>query len=63
MRLLWLCNLLPGAIRQAVTGAEGSGLWMDQTLAGLRREEDLELRLLCRGDKPAAGTAARTLSY
>lgn len=63
MRLLWLCNLLPGAIRQAVTGAEGSGLWMDQTLAGLRREEDLELRLLCRGDKPAAGTAARNLSY
>ena len=63
MRLLWLCNLLPGAIRQAVTGAEGSGLWMDQTLAGLRREESLELRLLCRGDKPAAGTAARNLSY
>ena len=63
MRLLWLCNLLPGAIRQAVTGTEGSGLWMDQTLAGLRREEDLELRLLCRGDKPAAGTAARNLSY
>ena len=31
--------------------------------SGLRREEDLELRLLCRGDKPAAGTAARNLSY
>ena len=63
MRLLWLCNLIPGAIRKAVTGVEGSGLWMDQTLAGLRRDENLEIRILCRGDKPAAGTAARNLSY
>ena len=63
MRLLWLCNLLPGAIRKAVTGVDGSGLWMDQTLAGLRRDDHLEIRILCRGDKPAAGTAARNLSY
>ena len=63
MRLLWLCNLLPGAIRQAVTGKDGSGLWMDQMLSGLRRDETLEVRLLCRGDKPAAGTAAKNLSY
>ena len=63
MRLLWLCNLLPGAILQAVTGRDGSGLWMDQVLSGLRRDEKIEIRVLCRGDAPAAGTAARNLSY
>ena len=63
MRLLWLCNLVPGAISQAVTGNPGSGLWMDHVLADLRRDPLLEIRVLCRGTAPTAGTAAKNLSY
>lgn len=63
MRLLWLCNLVPGAISQAVTGSQSSGLWMDHVLTDLRRDPLLEIRILCRGTAPAAGTAAKNLSY
>ena len=63
MRLLWLCNLVPGVIRQAVTGKAGSGLWMDHVLMDLCRDSLLEIRVLCRGTAPAAGTASKNLSY
>lgn len=63
MRLMWLCNLLPGAIRQAVTGTGGSGLWMDHVLSDLRQDPSLELLVLCRGDHRAEGRVDARLSY
>ena len=63
MRLLWLCNLIPGAIQKSLTGQEGSALWMDHVLEDLRRDPKLEIRVLCRGSAPAAGTAEKNLSY
>ena len=51
MRLLWLCNVIPGAIRQAMGNPGGSGLWMDHVLSDLRRDPGLEIRILCRGGK------------
>lgn len=63
MRLMWLCNLIPGAIRQTVEGVGGSGLWMDHVLSGLRRDPSLELTILCRGDQAAKGSVDERLHY
>ena len=63
MRLMWLCNLIPGAIRQAVDGTGGSGLWMDHVLSDLRKDPTLEIRVLCRGDRTAEGAVDPHLSY
>lgn len=50
MKLLWLCNKMPGKIREAVTGsASAGGLWVDSVLQGLR-EQSLTIRVLCPGD-------------
>ena len=46
MKLLWLCNMAPGPIREARTGIAGSGLWMDHVLSDLRKIPDLEIRIL-----------------
>ena len=35
MRLLWLCNLIPGTVQQAIDGTAGNGLWIDHTLEDL----------------------------
>lgn len=63
MRLLWLCNLIPGAIQQAVSGAAGNGLWIDHTLKDLLDRPETTLRVLCRGPKAAEGTVDDHLSY
>lgn len=47
MKLLWLCNILPGDIKEKITGKIGSGLWMDHVLSDLRAREDLSIRILC----------------
>lgn len=49
MRLLWLCNLMPGIVREALEGkAQAGGLWVDSVLAGLRREGET-IHILCPG--------------
>ena len=63
MRLLWLCNVIPGAIRQAMGNPGGSGLWMDHVLSDLRRDPGLEIRILCRGGKASSGSVDERLSY
>ena len=36
MKLLWLCNMVPGRVKQALDGsASGGGLWVDSVLDGL----------------------------
>ena len=63
MRLLWLCNLIPGTIQQAITGTAGNGLWIDHTLEDLHGIPETNLRVLCRGQTAAEGTADDRLSY
>ena len=63
MRLLWLCNREPGPVRQAVTGKESSGLWMDHVLEDLQKEKDLQLHLLCASDRSARGNLDPACSY
>ncbi len=54
MRLLWLCNIAPGAVKEKLYGsAANGGLWIDHVLSDLMTE-DMELRILCPG-KPGSG--------
>lgn len=51
MKLLWLCNMMPGKVKEAISGdKEASGLWVDRMLSGLRQQKDLTIRILCPGD-------------
>ena len=63
MKLLWLCNMVPGAVKQAITGKEGNGLWVDHVLEDLRRQEDLEIRILCPNAGASSGTVDPRCSY
>jgi len=50
MKLLWLCNRMPGAVKEYLDGKAGAGgLWVDHVLAGLRQQENLNIRLLAPG--------------
>ena len=51
MKLLWLCNMVPGKVKEAVSGGStGGGLWVDSVLEGLLEREGLNIRILCPGD-------------
>ena len=51
MKLLWLCNMVPGRVKQALDGsASGGGLWVDSVLDGLTELGGMEIRILCPGD-------------
>lgn len=47
MKGIWLCNTMPGAVREQLGGSSGGGLWMDHVLTDLRKQADLTLRILC----------------
>lgn len=50
MKLLWLCNMMPGAVKEAITGkAASGGLWVDHVLHDLRKQP-LTIHILCPGD-------------
>ena len=49
MKLLWLCNMMPGKVRERASGKPGSGLWVDHVLSDLRRKE-LRIHILCPGE-------------
>lgn len=48
MKVLWLGNMLPGAVQRQISGKAASGLWMDHVLEGLRGES-VTLRILAPG--------------
>lgn len=51
MKLLWLCNMMPGAVKEKISGnTAGGGLWVDSVLAGLRQREDMTVHILCPGE-------------
>lgn len=50
MRLLWLCNMMPGKVKERLYGNEkNGGLWVDHFLSGLR-QLGLTIHILCPGD-------------
>lgn len=49
MKILWLCNLILGPVRQALGGGSGDGMWMDHVLSDLRGRDGVRMRLLCLG--------------
>lgn len=62
MKLLWLCNSIPGVIRAHKTGKPAGAVnWVDHVLSGLR-EQGYELRILCRGSE-AVGVLDEKCSY
>lgn len=63
MKLLWLCNLIPGPIGAAVGNGSGSGLWMDSVLSGLREREDISMEVACLGRSDREGVVDSRLRY
>ncbi len=45
MRVMWLCNMAPGAVRVATGGANRGALWMDHVFNDLRKL-DMQIRVL-----------------
>ena len=62
MRIMWLCNMIPGPVQQDLTGKPGSGLWVDHVLSDLLQDPGYSLRVLCRGPEEAQGSLGQ-LSY
>lgn len=58
MKLLWLCNIMPGVIQEKIDGQTGGGLWLDHVLQDLR-QQDMTIRVLCRGSGAAGEVDAR----
>lgn len=62
MKLLWLCNNAPGAVRSHVSGKLESGVnWVDHVLSGLRKQ-GFTVRVLYRGTGEP-GVIDETCSY
>lgn len=62
MKLLWLCNNAPGAVRSHISGKPQSGVnWVDHVLSGLR-QQGFTIRVLYRGTG-APGIIDETCSY
>ena len=63
MKLLWLCNMVPGDVKKAITGKVGNGLWVDHVLTDLRACEDITIRILCPYSAETAGQLDARCSY
>ena len=63
MKLLWLCNMVPGAVKEAITGKEGNGLWVDHVLQDLRGQKDLTIRIFCPYSEEKSGDLDDRCSY
>lgn len=62
MKVLWLCNMVPGLVQEKLSGKAKGGLWVDHVLTGLRQWE-VELRILCPGTQAAEGQIDGRCSY
>lgn len=61
MKLLWVCNMVPGEVQEKITGKPGSGLWVDHVLSDIRNRK-IPLHILCRGGD-ARGNLDEWCSY
>ena len=59
MKILWLTNMLPGAVRSQMGGSGDGGLWIDRVLEDLRQQK-LQLLLLCLGGEGSGRLDERT---
>ena len=63
MKLLWLCNMMPAKVAEAIRGNKNSGgLWVDRVLEGLRQQENLTIHILCPGED-AQGSLDDSCTY
>lgn len=60
MKVLWLCNMIPGAVRALLGGSADSGMWVDHVLSDVRQREDISMLLLCMGGEASGSVDART---
>lgn len=63
MKLLWLCNMVPGAVKKAITGKDGNGLWVDHVLSDLRQQDNLIIRIFCPYTEEVTGELDANCSY
>ena len=61
MKLLWLCNMVPSAVQEKISGRAKGGLWVDHVLSDLR-QQDLQIHILCPG-KGEKGSLDERCSY
>lgn len=61
MKVLWVCNTVPGDVQRAVSGKAGSAFWIDHVLSDVR-QQGLTLHVLCRGGE-ARGQLDERCSY
>ena len=61
MKLLWVCNMVPGDVRAKISGGSGSAYWIDHVLSDVRRRQ-IPLHILCRGGE-ARGALDNTCSF
>ena len=59
MKIVWLCNMLPGAVAQCL-GRRGNGVWLDYALEQLRTQTDITLHLFCPGGEKSGRLDAQT---
>ena len=62
MKVLWLCNMAPSCVREALGGKAGGGLWMDHVLSDLQNQGNITLRILCPWDSAQEGILANGCS-
>lgn len=63
MKLLWLCNMVPGGVQEKISGKKGGGLWVDSVLDGLRGRKDCTIRVLCLSSQIYQGELDERCSY
>lgn len=63
MRILWLTNMIPGAVQKKLGRNAFGGLWVDQVLSDMMNQADTSVRVLCLGTRDIAGEAEPRLSY
>ena len=61
MKILWLCHLIPGAVKEAATGKKESGLWLDHVLDDLRGR-GVKLHVICK-DLEGRGAVDEDCTY
>lgn len=63
MRILWLCNMIPGRIQAQLTGKNGDGLWVDHVLEDLESLRDYKLLVVCPSSTRQRGTVREGLDF
>ena len=62
MKLLWLCNMVPSAVQEKLSGRSGGGMWIDRALTGLRFS-GCTIRVLCPMDQVQEGNVDSHLRF